>query len=342
MKKLIAFAIFLSWIIGSSAQTPNTFKYQAVVRDNAGQVVVNKTVGFRISILQTSATGAVVFSETHSAQTNAFGLVNLEIGAGTIGSGAFSGIDWGSDSYFVKIELDDNNDGLFAEMGTSQLLSVPYALYAKTAETVTGTVNGTFIETDPVYGASVASGIIANDTVNWNDKQDQLTAGNGISIVENSISATVDFYLGQDTLDGIVFYIYLDQNGEQHGLIVAKTEIGAVWQRTGVLTNATRSWDGVYNMNLMSDSPAKSLIIANFPAGWYIPSIDELSLIWHNRFHVNKALNDAGATLFSNIGIYWSSTEYDTNYAFKFSFYYGRASYEAKRQHYSVRAIRAF
>jgi hypothetical protein len=156
MKKLIAFAIFLSWIIGSSAQTPNTFKYQAVVRDNAGQVVVNKTVGFRISILQTSATGAVVFSETHSAQTNTFGLVNLEIGAGTIVSGAFSGIDWGSDSYFVKIELDDNNDGLFAEMGTSQLLSVPYALYANKA--------GNGLE---IAGTPQAGDILFNNGINW-------------------------------------------------------------------------------------------------------------------------------------------------------------------------------
>lgn len=131
MKQLITMVICLSWVIGLSAQIPNSFKYQAVVRDNAGQVFVNKAVAFQISILQTSESGAVVYSETHSAQTNAFGLVNLEIGAGIIVSGTFSGIDWGSDSYFVKIELDSYNSGLFTEMGTSQLLSVPYALYAK-------------------------------------------------------------------------------------------------------------------------------------------------------------------------------------------------------------------
>jgi hypothetical protein len=134
MKIIIIIIIFLSLMVGAiSAQIANSFKYQAVVRDNAGQVLVNKTVGFRISILQTNATGPVVYSETHSSQTNAFGLVNLEIGNGTIVTGEFSGIAWGSDSYFVKIELDDNNDGLFAEMGTSQLLSVPYSLYANKA-----------------------------------------------------------------------------------------------------------------------------------------------------------------------------------------------------------------
>ena len=134
MKKLFAILICLSWMIGSlAAQTPNAFKYQAVVRNDAGQIIVNQAVGFRISILQNSASGAVVYSEEHTTQTNAFGLVNLEIGNGTILSGSFSAIDWGTDSYFVKIELDASNNGSFSEMGTSQLLAVPYALYASQA-----------------------------------------------------------------------------------------------------------------------------------------------------------------------------------------------------------------
>lgn len=134
MEKLLPILICLSLIIGTlSAQTPNAFKYQAVVRDNTGQIIVNKNVGFRISIVQTSGSGAIVYSEKHTAQTNAFGLVNLEIGNGTIQSGTFSAIDWGTGSYFIKIELDANNSGLFSEMGTSQLLSVPYALYSKQA-----------------------------------------------------------------------------------------------------------------------------------------------------------------------------------------------------------------
>ncbi|HZL10905.1 MAG TPA: hypothetical protein VFC65_12990 [Prolixibacteraceae bacterium] len=143
MKKLLTILICLSLIIGTlSAQTPNAFKYQAVVRDNAGQIIINQNVGFRISILQSSATGTAIYSETHAVQTNAFGLVNFEIGMGTVVSGTFSTIDWGSDSYFVKIELDATNSGSFSEMGTSQLLAVPYALYATKAGnglTISGT-----------------------------------------------------------------------------------------------------------------------------------------------------------------------------------------------------------
>lgn len=143
MKKLFTILICLCLMIGSiKAQTPNAFKYQAVVRDNAGQIIVNQNVGFRISILQASASGSVVYAEKHVAQTNAFGLVNLEIGNGTIVSGSLATINWGISSYYVKIELDANNSGTYSDMGTSQLLAVPYSLYAQQADNglnITGT-----------------------------------------------------------------------------------------------------------------------------------------------------------------------------------------------------------
>ncbi|MDP2888494.1 MAG: hypothetical protein Q8P34_05935, partial [Bacteroidota bacterium] len=161
MKKLLAILICLSWIINTlSAQTPNAFKYQAVVRNNSGQIIVNQNVGFRISILQSSATGTVVYSEKHTVQTNAFGLVNLEIGKGTTLSGTFSTIDWGSDSYFVKIELDANNSGLFSEMGTSQLLSVPYSLYANKAGNGL-TISGTPMPGDILYNNGISWGLLS-------------------------------------------------------------------------------------------------------------------------------------------------------------------------------------
>jgi hypothetical protein len=113
------------------AQTPQAIKYQAVARDGAGNVLANKAVSFRISILQTSASGSVKYSETHSKTTNTFGLVDLKIGHGTLISGSFAGINWGSDIHFVKVEMDPNGGTSYQLMGTSQLLSVPYALYAK-------------------------------------------------------------------------------------------------------------------------------------------------------------------------------------------------------------------
>ena len=134
MKKLLVliFCFGLFWNT-STAQTPSAFKYQAVVRTNLGQIIVNQQVGFRISILKTSTTGTSVYSEKQVAQTNTFGLVTFEIGRGTVVSGTFASINWGSDAYFVKIELDANNSGTFSEIGISQLLAVPYSLYAEKA-----------------------------------------------------------------------------------------------------------------------------------------------------------------------------------------------------------------
>ena len=137
MKKLISKIVILLLfalcfqLSTAFAQAPQAFKYQAVVRDNNGNLLINHLVKFRISILKNSASGTAVYVETQSYTTNPFGLANLVIGNGTLVSGNFSTINWGNDEYFVKIEFDANGGSSFQPMGTSQLLSVPYALYSQ-------------------------------------------------------------------------------------------------------------------------------------------------------------------------------------------------------------------
>lgn len=135
MKKIFLF--FAGLFTGAMllAQAPESFKYQAVARDGAGAVMIDQSVNFRISILQGSVSGAMVYSERHLAKTNEFGLVNLEIGRGTADKGTMEGISWGLDIFFLKVEMAPSGGGAFQLMGTSQLLSVPYALHAKTVET---------------------------------------------------------------------------------------------------------------------------------------------------------------------------------------------------------------
>jgi hypothetical protein len=162
MKKVYLSLIAFIATIAMFAQAPDAFKYQTVVRNSSNQIIPNQAVSLRISILQTSTTGTAVYVETHAATTNILGLVNLEIGNGTLVSGSFSNISWGTNSYYVKIELDPAGGTAYQDMGTSQLLSVPYALHSKTTETVS------YIETDPVYGASPASGITSGNITNWN------------------------------------------------------------------------------------------------------------------------------------------------------------------------------
>jgi hypothetical protein len=128
MKKELLFVLLCLGASFLMAQVPQAFKYQAVARDLNGDLLMNQPVSFKISILQGSASGTAVYVETHTSMTNDYGLVNLEIGNGTVVSGSFSAIDWGGDSHYLKVEMDPAGGTLYQAMGTSQLLSVPYAL----------------------------------------------------------------------------------------------------------------------------------------------------------------------------------------------------------------------
>ncbi len=127
MKRLIFIFIALFFVItGILAQTPNQFKYQAVLRNADGTIMANEAVTVDIEILQGSPTGTSVFSETHNVTTTAQGLINLNVGS----ESDLSVIDWSADTYFMEISVNGTI------MGTSQLLSVPYALTSKTTESV--------------------------------------------------------------------------------------------------------------------------------------------------------------------------------------------------------------
>ncbi|MEN8251563.1 MAG: collagen-like protein, partial [Bacteroidota bacterium] len=126
-KRIFLLTIITILVLPVLAQVPAAFNYQAVVRNNSGEVVSNQNVSFRISILQGSETGTLVYSETHNVATNDFGLANLKIGEGTVIDGVFSPGGWGIANHFIKIELDPAGGSSYVHTGTSQLLAVPYA-----------------------------------------------------------------------------------------------------------------------------------------------------------------------------------------------------------------------
>ncbi|HRX68301.1 MAG TPA: hypothetical protein P5200_08015, partial [Tenuifilaceae bacterium] len=225
MKRIILLCAAITLTVVVTAQLPEKMSYQAVVRNSNNQPVTNQLIGMQISIIQGSVNGAGIYVETQSPTSNSNGLISLVIGEGTVQSGNFSSINWANGPYFIKTETDPSGGTNYTISGTSQLLSVPYALHAKTAETLSGTINesdpvfsawdkstgisvtesqisdfGTYVEaeTDPVFGLSVASGISEADTANWNDKLDSYTESDpvfgtwdkstGISVTESQIS----------------------------------------------------------------------------------------------------------------------------------------------------------
>jgi hypothetical protein len=154
-KKIILIIGVLFLTISSFAQSPEKMSYQALIRNSADVVLSNKTVNMKISIVQSSLDGTIVYSETKTTDTNINGLVSIEIGSGLVVFGSFSLIDWSEDtSYFIKIETDIDDDSSYDISTTSQLLSVPYALYEKTSGSSTPGPHGA----DGVKGDTGATG----------------------------------------------------------------------------------------------------------------------------------------------------------------------------------------
>lgn len=132
MKKLNVFLILILFVFnGIKGQIPpQAFNYSGVARNNMGNPIANATIGVQIGIRKTSTVGTFVYQENHFVNTDAFGLFNLIIGAGAIQTGSMATIDWGSDNYYLQVGMDINGGTNFMTMGTTQFLSVPYALHA--------------------------------------------------------------------------------------------------------------------------------------------------------------------------------------------------------------------
>ena len=155
------------------AQPPQKMSYQCVVRNAGGTLVTNQSVRIRISILQGTSSGTVIYTETQTPTANANGLVSIEIGGET----GFDAIDWSSGPYFLKTETDPSGGTNYTISGTSQLLSVPYALFSTKAQTadynnltnlpnLAGYLTN---ESDPLFTASAAHGIANGNITNWNN-----------------------------------------------------------------------------------------------------------------------------------------------------------------------------
>ncbi|MDD4149702.1 MAG: FISUMP domain-containing protein [Bacteroidales bacterium] len=149
MRKIISILAAVLITASVFAQAPEKMSYQAVVRDGNNALVTNTQVGMQISIIEGSAFGTVIYVETHDANTNDNGLVSVKVGTGTVQHGAFTAINWESNRYFIKTEFDLTGGINYTITGTSEFMSVPYAIHAKTAESITGGIT----ETDPVFNA---------------------------------------------------------------------------------------------------------------------------------------------------------------------------------------------
>lgn len=369
MKKLFLSLTFSMCFLFSHSQTPEAFKYQAVVRNSSGDILSNRNVSFRINILQGSENGNIVYTELHSFTTNDFGLVNLEIGNGSPTNGSFNNIIWANDKYFIRVELDISGGTDFQLMGTSQLVSVPYALYARKAGNgFSGNYND--LAEKPVLATVATTGNysdLANKPIT-DGSETKVSGGNNISVSglgTNAnpyvINAIITHFPGELYGGGVVFFV--DHTG-LHGLIISMIDLGTEkWSNVNdsIGVAAKSPWNGQENTNAIIkqtghiSSAAKlcdDYTNANYGTGaysdWYLPAINQLSLLYSNIYEVNQTLGNDGNGITTPIYYkpYWSSTESWNIYAGGYAYFFNFETYVCDKYSKSnplvVRAVRSF
>ncbi len=299
MKKV--FTIFVAVLLTASvfAQSPEKMSYQAVIRNTSNQLVISQTVGMRISILQGSASGTAVYAELQFSTTNANGLISVEIGTGAVVSGNISTIDWANGPYFIKTETDPLGGTNYTITGVSQLLSVPYALYAKSAETLSGSIS----ETDPLWSGSPSYGITNTNISNWNSAYGW---GNHASVgYLTSFTETDPLWSGSPSY-GITNTNILNWNSAfgwgnhaSAGYLTSFTEDDPTWDGP---TNLTSDIARIGNVGIGVTAPVLQKLVVSGSATWR-GSVNEWSTLWSNNDFTAANLNITGGD------------DYDTEYS---------------------------
>ncbi|MDG2437280.1 MAG: hypothetical protein P8L89_09310 [Polaribacter sp.] len=306
MKKIfIILALVITTV--SLAQTPEKMSYQAIVRDADGNLLSNTSVGMQISILQSTAEGLAVYVETHSPTTNINGLITIKIGSGSKATGIFSEIDWSSDTYFIKTETDLLGGSSYTISGTSQLLSVPYALHAKKADNVPSYKIGDFAHGGIVF---------------WVDE----TGQHGLVCANENQSNETKWFAGT----------FGNTQAKGNGIYAGKTNTSIIISSHVIIGDD----NDMYAARLCNEL---EVIANNVSYGdWYLPSIFELKLINLNIVTINTTIAAIGGDSFLGDSFYWSSVEETESNAGIVNINNGQSSAVLKGSLNSVRAIRSF
>ena len=307
MRKILPLIILLLSSFNSFSQSPEKMSYQAIVRSSDGSLASEVTIGMRISVLKNSENGTAVYTETHSQQTNVNGLVSLEIGTGAVVSGDFTTINWSDDTYYIKTETDIEGGSNYTITGTSQLLSVPYALHAKTAGNVITYKVGDFAHGGIVF---------------WVDE----TGQHGLVCSKSNQSTSSRWFGGT----------FGNTRSLGDGLYAGKNNTSIIIASHVFLGDDDTTYAARVSNEYQATENGKTY------GGWYLPSKYELNLIYQNRAVINTtAASNSGESISANS--YWSSTESSSSRAWILDMSNGQASDILKSiTANSIRAVRSF
>jgi len=311
MKKSLLLVPALLAPVALNSQAPYSFNYQAVIRNSDGTVKTDEAITIQIDILQGNIEGTSVYQEIHDTTTNSIGMVILEIGHGS-STQEFSDIDWSQGPYFIDISVNG------ISIGITQLLSVPYALYAGTVESIE--------ESDPAYYTSQATKITEKDIINLGNLygvntgvQDlsglalQSALEDTASEIRNHLREINTYSVRDFGQGGVVFWV---DNDGRHGLVCDRknlTEDMRWYAGTYGITRATG--DGLFSGEantiiiisshaaIGDDSDPYAALICNelkvedsgiTYGDWYLPSIGELKVMYQNKTAIDPLLLQMG------------------------------------------------
>jgi hypothetical protein len=327
------FRLVCIWLVSSlglMAQAPQKFSYQTVIRNSGGQLLANQQVGIKISVLQGTENGIVVFAERHTPTTNANGLASLQIGTGTELNGSFSNINWSQGPYFISTETDPNGGTNYTIVSTQQLLSVPYALYAETSGSSIPGPQGPAGPQGPQgeQGLTGPQGPIgltgpqgSTGATGPQGPIGQTGAQGPIGATGPQTPGTFIHYIGELFMGGVVFSLYKDSSGTEHGLIVSLNDLGNQTEWSNISNyigiTAQSNWDGLSNTLAIINQPghtaSAALLTYNYSSmnneDWYLPSMHELDKLRSNLFEVNNTIRNTAGGVEIGERIYWSSVE---------------------------------
>jgi hypothetical protein len=280
LRAVAVFVLSLSALCNLNAQVPQGFNYQAVLRNSNGTIMQNQTVTMQFTIHETTFNGTTVYSETQGVTTNNYGLVTLEIGQGTVVSGNFSSIHWGTNSYFLDVQAEYNS--IWYDLGATQFISVPYAMVADSAlhggvgGTAGGDLSGTYpnptvakIQTVPVSSTTPTNGqVLQYNGTNWTPTTQN--SSNAWSLTGNSGTNPSTNFLGTTDIQPLIFRINSQKSGRIDSTSTFlgykagfnnqnnNTGIGsnALYSNTTGISNVANGWKSLYSNTTGSNNTA--------------------------------------------------------------------------------------
>lgn len=317
-RSIITFALLAATAGFSGVQAQVfPFPYRGVAYAPSGNILVSSTIHVKLSFLQSAPDGPVVYEEMHTPVTDARGNYQLNVGRGNVLSGKTSAINLYTGEYYLQIGVDAYGNNEYRTIGVMPLLKAPQPAQA------------------------------------------------------DSTGQKFEFALGEEIGGGIVFHRWKDANGAEHGLVVSLNDLEYVhdWEAQFARSNdkaesastprkpaTAGGWTSLSSSNNNNNSKTETeqsltpaaKVCRDYKRGgftdWYLPSVDELRLLWLNRNQVNEGIKKIkGATPLSNDAYYWSRTKYEDDQEWTFSFGSGNVtSIKVRLYNYKVRAIRAY